>query len=126
MIGWAACAVPPDDAPGADTDPPLDEIEQGLSTQTGSLNIASTNNGGVASASSGTAAQKLGINNANRRQYLWSDDGPAFPDWVRVTFSGSQTIDEIGVISAKDDVTAANNWTRRPSRPPRRRSACGG
>ena len=85
--------------------------EQALSTQIGSINVAHASNGGVASASSGTGALLLGINDGNRRRYVWGDDGPAFPDWVRVTFSGSQTIDEIDVVSVADDVSAANNWT---------------
>jgi hypothetical protein len=79
----------------------------------GSINVALSANGGVASASSSMGAANLPANvNNNQRSGAglltggggWADAGAgAFPDWVQVDFTGQKTIDHVVVYSVQDD-----------------------
>ncbi len=79
----------------------------------GSTNVALAGNGGVASASSTNASFSLAaVNNgeltgANLTSNAWVDDTrDAFPDWVQIDFSGTQTIDHVVVYSVQDNYTS--------------------
>ena len=81
----------------------------------GAKNVAAQANGGVASASSSHSAAfpASGANNGDRKGVSWGSGGGwndatpgAFPDWLRVDFSGPRTIGEIDVFTVQDDYVA--------------------
>jgi F5/8 type C domain len=87
----------------------ITEIEAWTSSTT---NVAASGNGGVASASSsyGGAYPVSAINNGERAGAGWCSGGGwadatnnAYPDWVQVTFSGQQTIDQVVVYTVQDN-----------------------
>jgi len=87
----------------------ITEIEAWTSSTT---NVAASGNGGVASASSsyGGAYPVSAINNGERAGAGWGSGGGwadatnnAYPDWVQVTFSGQQTIDQVVVYTVQDN-----------------------
>ena len=78
------------------------------------VNVASAANGGRASASStySSAHAASGVVNGDRKGALygsgggWSDSTPGvYPDWVRIDFAGSKTIDEVDVFMVQDAFT---------------------
>ncbi|NJC89137.1 MAG: hypothetical protein FIB02_11515, partial [Desulfuromonas sp.] len=75
-------------------------------------NVASTANGGVATASStyvGAAIITLSsVNDGDRKGGLfWGDNTPnVSPDWVQITFSGQKTINEIDVFNLQDNYSS--------------------
>ncbi|HEX3096266.1 MAG TPA: Ig-like domain repeat protein [Usitatibacter sp.] len=78
-----------------------------------SVNVALASNGATVSASSTNAAYNLAavINGdrtgANITANAWVDDTrDVFPDWVRIDFSGAQTIDHVAVYSVQDNYTS--------------------
>jgi len=79
------------------------------------INVALQSKGGVASASSTYNAgyPAAAVNNGDRKGLGWGSGGGwndatygAYPDWVQVTFSGVQTIDEIDVFTLQDNYSA--------------------
>jgi hypothetical protein len=86
------------------------------STSTG-LNVALALNGGVPTASStysgdGNIYPVTAVNNGDRKGVNWGSGdgwndatGSAFPDWVQIDFSSSQTINEIDVFTIQDNFT---------------------
>ncbi len=96
----------------------------------GTVNVASAANGGVASASStfGPAYPLSAINDGDRRGANWASGGgwadatvDTFPDWVQITFTSTQTIDRVVVytlpnlygpgIGATDDPSDVQTFT---------------
>jgi hypothetical protein len=81
-------------------------------TPTGRINVALTNNGGIATASSQISeaySPNLAINGA--RTWAngggWKDATPdVYPDILQVDFSGSKTINEIDVYTVTDDFSS--------------------
>jgi len=81
----------------------------------GSVNVALAANGGVASASStyvatGYSFPVAAVNNGDRTGLNWGNGGGwndatanAFPDWVQINFSGTQTIDHVIVYILQDN-----------------------
>ncbi len=82
-------------------------------------NVASTANGGTASATSSYSVRDVAsnvINGDRRGQPLaggyWNDATPsAFPDTIQVDFSGTQTIGEIDVFSVQDNFMSPSDPT---------------
>jgi len=75
-------------------------------TPSNRLNVALTQNGGTASASSQQSLPGITIDNVRSWAVTgaWKDATPdVFPDWLQVDFSGPKTIDEISVYSVRDD-----------------------
>ena len=114
---------------GANGSPSVPRKEYGyrngeLLVTAGRENVALSANGGVATASSSYSNggqfnfTPAGANNGNRSGAGWgsgegwNDNSPAntFPDWLRIDFNGSKTIDEIDVFTGQD------NW-QNPSEP---------
>ena len=83
-----------------------------------SVNVALAANGGVASASStivfpGYSFPVAAVNDGDRSGVNWGHGGGwnsatanAFPDWVQINFSGSQTIDQVIVYTLQDNYLA--------------------
>ena len=78
----------------------------------GEINVALASNGGVASASSSFSAgfPASAINNNERAGVNWGNGGGwndatagAFPDWVRITFNTTRTIDHVVVYTVQDN-----------------------
>ncbi len=70
------------------------------------INVALTENGGVASASSQLSPPATAIDGVKSWAVTgaWKDSTPdAFPDWLQVDFSGAKTIDEIFIYGVRDD-----------------------
>jgi hypothetical protein len=75
-------------------------------------NVALAANGGVATASSTYSAgyPVAAVNNGDRKGLNWAAGGGwadstlnAYPDWVQIDFSGSQTINEIDLFTIQDN-----------------------
>lgn len=75
------------------------------------VNVALRGNGGVASASSFINGYPFdAVNNGDRKGVNWGNGGGwndstvgQYPDWVRVDFSGSKTINEVDVFTLQDN-----------------------
>ncbi len=84
-------------------------------------NVALAANGGIASASSTFSAAYAvsGVNNGDRSGAGWGGGSggwndatdSAYPDWVEIAFSGSQTINEIDVFTVQDNFGSPSNPT---------------
>lgn len=80
---------------------------------TSRVNVAATDNGGVATASSVYpygSYPASSVNNGDRKGVNWGSGGgwndatlDAYPDWVQVDFNGSKTISEIDVFTCQDN-----------------------
>ena len=86
----------------------------------GRVNVALAANGGTAAASSTYSASypASGVNNGDRKGLGWGSGGNwndatgnAWPDWLEVSFNGSQTIDEIDVFTMQDNYQAPSEPT---------------
>src|SRR5712691_5881450 len=84
------------------------------------INVASSANGGVASASSTLSGSfpASGVNNGDRQGTNWGNGGGwadssygTFPDWVEVDFNGSKTIDEVDVFTIQDNYSSPSEPT---------------
>jgi hypothetical protein len=68
-------------------------------------NVAAASNGGVVTASStfSSSFPLTAVNDGSRIGSFWNDaTANAYPDWVQVAFSGSETINEIDVFTLQD------------------------
>jgi pimeloyl-ACP methyl ester carboxylesterase len=78
------------------------------------INVALSNNGGVASASSSLSGAFVAIDGVRNwaTTGAWKDaTADVYPDWLQVDFSGSKTIGEIDVYAVKDDFGNATDPT---------------
>ncbi len=78
-------------------------------------NVALAANGGVATASSVYSLNYpvAAVNNGDRKGVTWGSGGGwndgtnnLYPDWVRITFAGARSIDEIDVFTLQDNLIA--------------------
>jgi hypothetical protein len=87
-------------------------LSQVVNAGGGSINVALTGNGGVATASSSYNAgfpvsaiinnERAGANWGNGGG--WNDNtGNTYPDWVQINFNGSKTIDHVVVYTLQDN-----------------------
>jgi PKD repeat protein len=99
---------------GASTTSSTSTITVAAASPTG-INVAAQTNGGIASASSSYNANyaPAGANNGDRKGLNWANGGGwndatagAFPDWLQVTFSATQSIGEIDVFTVQDNYQA--------------------
>ena len=87
----------------------------------GAVNVALQSNGGLASASSVYPQGNYGAagtNNGDRKGLNWGSGGgwndgtdSTFPDWLQISFSGTQTIGEIDVFTGQDNYAAPSEPT---------------
>src|SRR6185295_525358 len=99
----------------------LVEVEAWGTDATPRTNVASSSNGGVATASSvlSSSYPASGTNNGDRKGLSWGSGGGwrdaepsySFPDWLQVDFNGSKTIDEVDVFTVQDSYASPSEPT---------------
>lgn len=112
---YTLTAVATDDQGNSTTSTPVTVHVRQLSGGSGLVNVAATAAGATATASSSLSAAfpTSGAINGDRDGLNWGAGGGwhdgtsnAFPDWLQVDFSESQTVSEIDVFSVQDTYTA--------------------
>jgi RHS repeat-associated protein len=96
------------------------EVEAWGSAVAPPINVASSANGGVASASSilNSNFPASSVNNGDRKGTNWGSGGGwadsssgSFPDWVQIDFNGSKTINEVDVFTLQDNYASPSEPT---------------